>query len=169
MGDGGIIWGEGVLYPWDISRIQMMGNWSFMHLKLFSQLGNEKYLVLGAILLIYAVIRGTLYFLSRNKAGATLAAGTARDYGILGGAICPKCRRPFALGIGAINLGFGTKFTRCPHFGKWSVARRASLDELRAAESAELADTQAGQGVPEKSEEEKLKKSVDDSRYTDGL
>ena len=42
---------------------------------------------------------------------------------------------------------------------------RKSQDELRAAEVAELLQAQDAGGVPEESEEEKLRKEIDKSRY----
>jgi hypothetical protein len=80
----------------------------------------------------------------------------------LGGAICPKCGRPFAVHFWGLNLGF-SKFDRCPYCGKWGVVKFAPIDKLRAAEQAELEGERAQ--VPEMAEEEKLKKELDDSKY----
>lgn len=66
-----------------------------------------------------------------------------------------------------LKLGFGTKIIRCEYCGKWSIVRRASLEELRAAEAAELADTQPTGFEHEKSDDEKLKDMVDNSRFMD--
>lgn len=52
---------------------------------------------------------------------------------------------------------------RCPYCGKWSVVRSLPLAQLRQAEQAEL--EQARGQIPEISEEERLKKELDDSRY----
>jgi len=82
----------------------------------------------------------------------------------MGGAICPKCQRPFAIHLYGINLGLG-KFDRCPYCGKWSVVRRTSLQNLRAAEEAELARAQEADRIPGMSEEEKLKKQLEDSKF----
>jgi hypothetical protein len=90
-----------------------------------------------------------------------LEPGTARQY-TLGGAICPKCGRPFAIHLYGMNL-LGRKLDRCPYCGKWSLVRYASIDQLRAAEQAEVQAAQAQ--VPEESAEEKLKKELDDSKY----
>jgi DNA-directed RNA polymerase subunit RPC12/RpoP len=90
-----------------------------------------------------------------------LAPGTPRAYP-LGGGVCPKCNRPFAVHFWGLNL-LNSKYDRCPYCGKWSVVRFASLDKLRAAEQVELEGEKAQ--VPEMSEEEKLKKSLDDSKY----
>ncbi len=90
-----------------------------------------------------------------------LPPGSPRQYP-LGGAICPKCGRPFGLHLFGLNLGL-SKLDRCPYCGKWSVVRHASIDKLHAAEEAELEGEKAQ--VPEMGEEEKLKKELDDSKY----
>lgn len=96
-----------------------------------------------------------------------LPPGTARSYP-LGGAICPKCKRPFGVHIYGINL-LGSKYDRCPYCGKWSIVSYASTEKLRAAEQAELANALSdGSGqVQGLSEEEKLKKELDESKYRD--
>jgi Ribonuclease G/E len=55
-----------------------------------------------------------------------------------------------------------SKLDRCPYCGKWSVVRHQSLEALRAAEQAELEGEKAQ--VPEETEEEKLKRELDDSK-----
>ena len=93
-----------------------------------------------------------------------LPLGERRNYGIRGGGICPRCRRPFAFSFMAPNLIIH-KFDRCPYCGKWSLVRMASLSELHKAEDTELEAAKASQPIPEESEEEKLRKELDDSRY----
>jgi hypothetical protein len=90
-----------------------------------------------------------------------LQPGAVRQYP-LGGAICPKCHRPFAIHFWGLNL-FMSKYDRCPYCGKWSVVKFASSEKLRAAEQAELEGTKAQ--IPEATEEDKLKKDLDDSKY----
>jgi DNA-directed RNA polymerase subunit RPC12/RpoP len=91
-----------------------------------------------------------------------LPLGAERKYGLRGGGICPKCKRPFALSLFSMNLGF-SKLARCPYCGKMSAVRVQPLARLRQAERAEL--EQAEGQVPGISEEEKLKKELDDSKY----
>jgi DNA-directed RNA polymerase subunit RPC12/RpoP len=102
--------------------------------------------------------------LGRNKK-SSLPFGAPRSYGAAGGTICSKCGRPFALNFFALNMLFG-KLVRCPHCGKVGVMARRSPTELKKAEEAELAmaagDAPQVQGM---SEEEKLQKELDDSRY----
>jgi hypothetical protein len=102
--------------------------------------------------------------LSGRGKHSQLPLGEHRNYGIRGGGICPKCKRPFAFSFMAPNLPF-MKFDRCPFCGKWSLVRMASLSELRQAEAAELEAAKVSQPIPEESEEEKLRKEIDDSRY----
>ena len=134
--------------------------------KLINLTTDQRLLVIGGIILLVLLFRAGQIFLSRKKT-INLPLGAARDYGIAGGAICPKCHRPFSLSLVDIKIGFGSKLTRCPYCGKWSVLHRLSIEELRAAEAAELADAQPSQPVHEKSEADKLKEMAEESRFTD--
>jgi len=111
--------------------------------------------VLGAMMLaaIVPILTG--------RKTKNLPPSSPRQYP-LGGAICPKCGRPFAVHFWGLNLGF-SKFDRCPYCGKWGVVKFAPIDKLCAAEQAELEGERAQ--VPEMAEEEKLKKELDDSKY----
>jgi DNA-directed RNA polymerase subunit RPC12/RpoP len=93
-----------------------------------------------------------------------LAPGTPRNYGLKGGGICPKCGRPFSFSVLSINLPF-VRFDRCPFCGHRGFIKIASMDDLRKAEAAELKAAGTSQAIPEESEEEKLRKELDDSRY----
>jgi hypothetical protein len=95
------------------------------------------------------------------RKGKKLPAGATRSY-TFGGGICPKCKRPFGFQLLGLNMLVG-KLTPCPHCGKWSIVKRASMSDLHAAEQAEL-DTEKVQ-ISEASEEEKLHKELDDSKY----
>jgi len=91
-------------------------------------------LVIGAM-----VLSGFITTFSRrgNKGGSEIP----KSYGIFGAAVCPNCARPFSRHWWGLNLMAG-KFDRCPHCGKWNIVRRATPDELTAAEQrleAELA------------------------------
>lgn len=91
--------------------------------------------------------------------------GAPREYGLLGGTICPRCGRPFPLHLWSLNISFVGKFDRCDHCGKWSLVRRASPEALRAAEAAEL--KLAGPAAPAPAAGDSLRKEIDDSRYVD--
>jgi hypothetical protein len=138
-----------------------------MGLQLF-RLPNHGGLIVAAVivLVVFAVRLAPLLF-SRNKPNAHLPLGAPRDYGLAGGAVCPRCHRPSPLGLLTLNLGFGTKLTRCAFCGKWSVVRRLGLAELRAAEAAEVAEAQPSQPIAQKSEADKTKDAMDDSRFID--
>jgi Bacterial Ig domain len=102
---------------------------------------------------------------SRGKL-ASLPLGASRNYGAFGGGICPKCGRPFGLHLYGLNLLTG-KFDRCPYCGKWSVVKRASQQQLQQAELAELVTAENGAAISEISEDEELRKQLDDSRFQD--
>ncbi len=84
-------------------------------------------------------------------------------YGAAGGAICPRCSFPYSRNFLSPNLVVG-KLERCPHCGKWAIVRQATPDKLEAAE-ARL----AAEGKPEiptsESEEDRLRRMLDDSRF----
>ena len=117
--------------------------------------------LIGLVLVVMAIgMGGTILMAGRNK--QRMAAGAPRVYGIAGGAICPKCSRPYARSLFGLNL-FGGKLERCPYCGKWSIVRKASTAQLAAAEAAEQAA--ATPNVPELSEEEKLRRQIEGSRF----
>ena len=122
--------------------------------------------LVGGILAVIVIVVGAQFLFFGRKSLSKIPLGEARNYGINGGAICPKCHRPFPLTLLSLNAGLG-KFTRCSFCGKWSFVRRASLNDLRAAEAAELADAQPETHIHEKTGDEKLKEMLDESRYTD--
>ena len=64
-----------------------------------------------------------------------------------------------------MNMGL-SKYARCPYCGKWSPVRIQSIAKLREAEKAELTWAQAE--VPQVSEEDKLRRELDDSKYQNG-
>ena len=111
----------------------------------------------GAIMLLATV--GPLV-LERLGMRPRRPVGAPRTYGPLGGAVCPRCGRPFGLHWWALNL-VASKFDRCPHCGKWSIVGRASREALAAAAETESAMPE----VPELSPEEKLRRQIEDSRY----
>jgi len=87
-----------------------------------------------------------------------------RGYGVAGGAVCPKCGKPFARHLWAPNLGL-SKFDRCPHCGKWSQVRVASAEALQAAELLLDGGRGPAPAEPALSEEEKLRRRLEESRF----
>ncbi len=86
------------------------------------------------------------------------------QYGVWGGAVCPSCGQAFNRSFLGINL-VGVRLERCPHCGKMVAARRASPDQLDAAERRFR--PQVTEQIPVKSEAEKKQENYDDSKYTD--
>ena len=85
--------------------------------------------------------------------------------GAFGGAICPKCKRPFARHWWGLNIVVG-KYDRCPHCGKWSIVQRAHPAVLEAAlEAMKQADAQAGAPLPPTDEQDALHRRLDESRF----
>lgn len=124
--------------------------------------------LLGVVLAASLVGVASQFLFGRGKPRTALPPGAPRRYGLKGGAICPHCDRPFGVHIWSLNLLAGV-FDRCDHCGRWSLVRRASPEMLRAAELAEVARARrdASAPAPEKSEEEKLRELLDDSKYVD--
>jgi hypothetical protein len=126
-------------------------------------------LIVGAMLGVIVLGVG-IAFLFGNVLGkgkkTDLPLGAPRNYGALGGTICPKCSRPFSIHIYGLNLLIG-KFDRCPYCGKWSIVRQYILSELKQAEAAELEWASTDAQVPSGKKEEDLLKDLEDSRYQD--
>jgi hypothetical protein len=114
------------------------------------------------VLVFGALILSAVVSMVTGRKNKNLPAGAARSYP-MGGGICKQCGRPFAFQLFSMNMIIG-KLVRCPYCGKWGVVGHASMDKLRAAEQAEL-DREKSQ-IPEPSPEEKLKKELDDSRFS---
>jgi hypothetical protein len=115
------------------------------------------------VVVVGVILLSTLgQFLLTGRGQHHFEPGTPRDYGIAGGAICPKCKRPFARHFFSPNLLVG-KLERCPYCGRWSVVPSASREALTAAEAAERAASQPA--VPQVSPEEKLRRQLEQSRY----
>ncbi len=125
---------------------------------------SVRYIVLAAIIVIAVGIRLFTYLGARNRPLAHIDPGAERNYGIAGGAICPRCNRPYPLDLLSPHI-LNYKLGRCPFCGKMAFVRRAGMDELRAAEARELQDSQPT--APATSEDEALRKLIDDSKYTD--
>jgi hypothetical protein len=118
------------------------------------------------LLILMLIVALVLPLLQNKGKPSSIPLGAQRNYGIGGGAICPKCGRPFPIRLWFINLGTG-KLDRCPYCGKWSYVHRSSVEELRAAEQAELDQARPETPIMGESEADKTKKELDDSRYQD--
>jgi len=119
---------------------------------------------LGAVILLAVALGLGLQFLfMRNKKREFVPLGTARNYGWRGGSICPKCKRLTVLHAFSFNLGINRKYDNCENCGKWSAMKVLPESELRKAEADE---GRVVQEAPPKTEEEKLKEILDQSKYT---
>jgi hypothetical protein len=86
------------------------------------------------------------------------------EYSASGGAVCPRCGLPYSRHILSINILFG-KLERCPHCGKLAVVRRATPEELVAAEERLRADREAGVKDISEDEGESLRRALEESRF----
>lgn len=120
-------------------------------------------LVVVVGLMVFGI--GAQFLAGRGKPPGGPEPGTARSYGMAGGSICPRCKRPTPRHVFGLNMVVG-KLDRCENCGKWSIMRAYPIDVLRAAEAAEIKAEQTKGLATEKSEEEKLREMLDDSRYT---
>ena len=118
--------------------------------------------VFGVMLLSFLVP----WLMSRGKPKDSVPLGAPRNYGVAGGAICSRCGRPFSRHLLAPNMIFG-KLERCPHCGKFGIVPRATSTQLADAEAAELEMSTDGGQTPNTTEEERLRRDIDDSRYED--
>jgi hypothetical protein len=115
--------------------------------------------VLG--LVIYWLVQVLVF---KRKPGSTRQPGETRRYGLLGGTVCAKCRRAYSRHLWGLNLVVG-RWDRCEHCGKWSMTVRATPEELRAAEAAEMSALQASEeDIPQLRE---IKDILEDTRYID--
>jgi hypothetical protein len=122
--------------------------------------------LLGVVVLVVVLGMGLSFVQATRSKRNPLPLGAPRSYGLFGGTICPKCGRPFSRHFWGLNL-VGGKFDRCDHCGRWSLVRALPLEQLRAAEAAERKAGQPSNGMPAESDEERLRRQLDDSRYTD--
>jgi hypothetical protein len=125
--------------------------------------------VLGGILAITLIGVAAQYFMTRRDQSFH-TPGAQRRYGIKGGTICPRCGRAYAIHFFSINL-IGGVFDRCDYCGKWAFVRARSRAELDAAVRAEAAAALASESslpaVEGQSEEERLRKMLDESKYSE--
>jgi hypothetical protein len=90
-----------------------------------------------------------------------------KGYHLHGGTICKKCGKPYAYKVFSGNF-ITHKLERCPHCGKMTFSRPMSRELMIAAaeEIAELADNGEVDNIGGLSEEEKLRKQLEESKYT---
>lgn len=127
--------------------------------------GNSSLIIVVAVVLLVVGFRTVSHFVTRDK-----TSGAKKGYGMYGGAICPRCGRPFSRHWWAPNLIAG-KFDRCPSCGKWHFSTRATPQMLASAERfAHELDAEAEQEVTVdegRHGEASLHKRLEESRYED--
>jgi hypothetical protein len=115
---------------------------------------------------LLVLVVGGRWLTSRIANRGQEKGATAATSGPLGGTICPNCDRPYALHLWGVNLMFA-RLDKCPHCGKWRLVSRASQQALDAAIQA--AGGQDGDSGTTKgsSDEELMRRKLDDSRFQD--
>ena len=126
--------------------------------------------LIGVILLITIVGVG-MQVISARRNPASTALGAHRNYGFLGGTICPRCGRPYPLHWWGFKVLVG-RIERCDYCGKWALVTRKPPEILAAAEEIERAAAARGESAlpglqNEETEEERMRKMLDESRYTE--
>jgi hypothetical protein len=116
--------------------------------------------LLGGVLLLTLIGALGSSLLAREKRAFELGA-----YGPAGGAVCPRCKLPYARPLLAPNLLLG-KLARCPHCGKWAVTPRAPASALRQAEDRYRTQEEGAQGLRHNREED-LPRLLEESRFED--
>lgn len=114
-------------------------------------------IVVGTIVLMLAAFLGTMLI------GRPKGAPRVGEYGVAGGAVCPRCELPYRRHFMSPNMLVG-KFERCPHCGKLAVVRKATAAELAAAEARWIADATRGT-LELESEVDHLQRLIEESRY----
>jgi hypothetical protein len=122
----------------------------------------------GAAGIVIPILIGTVALVVIAAVGPLLMGrkrGRPRigEYGPAGGAVCSRCELPFGRRVLSPNLLIG-KLERCPHCGKWAIVRRASREALEKAEGRWIDDEARG-GLDVESEEDKLRRMIEDSRF----
>jgi hypothetical protein len=117
--------------------------------------------MIGVILAVSVI--GVVVPMLMGKKGGPVSIG---NYGAAGGAVCKRCEFPFKRSVLAPNLVLG-KLTRCPHCGKVAISRRAYPAELAAAEDRYLASKEESGTIKEETQEDALRRSLEDSRFDD--
>ncbi|MBN2044720.1 MAG: hypothetical protein JW757_06860 [Anaerolineales bacterium] len=111
---------------------------------------------------VLAMVIAALVPMLTGKKGGKVTLG---NYGLAGGAVCPRCTFPFKRHYLSPNMLVG-KLVRCPHCGKWAILPAASSNALSAAEERYLA-SQVESSEVELRPETSLKSALDDSRFED--
>jgi hypothetical protein len=121
----------------------------------------------GGAVIVTLVIVGLVQGVLIKGKGRRHQPGEPRQYGMLGGTICPKCGRPFPRHLWGIKLLVG-RLDRCENCGRWVMTSRAVPAELEAAEAKERAELAADALRPVEIDADR-DKLLDDTRYMDDV
>jgi len=120
---------------------------------------------LVVILLVGLVLIGrfSAYLISRSSAKTE---DSSRNFGFLGGAICPKCGEAFGIHWWSLRLGI-RRYDRCSNCGKWSFVQRASANAITEANRHQLTPKQPSlhSQPEEKNQGSQYQKALDESRF----
>lgn len=114
-------------------------------------------IIVGTIALMLVAALG-MVFLGRRKGPPRIG-----EYGVAGGAVCPRCGLPYSRHFLSPNIVIG-KLDRCPYCRKWAIVRRATGEDLERAEARLVAEEARG-GFELESEEDELRRMIEDSRF----
>ncbi len=121
--------------------------------------------IVGSIVVVMLLVGVIQSLVLKRGKQAPHRPGQPRNYGAMGGTICPKCGRPFPRHIWGLNLMVG-RLDRCEHCGKWVMTTRTTPEALAAAEQATLSDDVDAQPpvVPGSSQDD-----LEESKYLDQI
>jgi hypothetical protein len=122
--------------------------------------------ILGVVGLVLLLVFGSQLFIVMRGKTANMPLGEPRAYGFFGGTICPNCQHAFSRHWWALNMVVG-KLDRCDHCGKWNIVQAVGIDRFNAAIAAEREQAQPTTPPAERSADDKLRKQLDDSRYSE--
>ncbi len=92
--------------------------------------------------------------------------GQPKNYGMLGGTICPKCGQPFPRHVWGMNIVIG-RLDRCGNCGKWVITHRATPTALKAAEG--IQSTEEAVNATEKPKAVDSADGIEESKYIDHI
>jgi len=125
------------------------------------------FIPIGGIFVGALLVSVLIQFVGRKK--KPIDPDVPRDYGMLGGTICPKCGHPFPRSLFGMNLVVG-RLERCESCGKFSLTTRATTEEIYRAEQAERAATrEASRAAKVEPKKEDTADKLDDSKYIDSI
>lgn len=129
-------------------------------------------ILFGSIALVGIISWAVSSVVSKKTAGSQVLEDgeMPQGFSLKGGSICPKCGKPFSFHFFSVNLPF-YKVDRCPHCGKVVLAKSMTYQAVetivlsKKKSKAGAVDNGNGAAV-EISEEERLKRQLDDSKYS---